>query len=350
LSRLETDRSTGATPRAIPHPLPPPGKREARATLPAGVRRGLLEDIDWNITLVAAFSFLAHFLAVAVIYSDWSDPVVDDDRAVALLIESVDELPAPPVLERPRAPASDATDTRAQTPGRASKAPGHGAGARGHERASGTPHADARAAEIASQLAALEVETIIGLGRGVATREVLGSSEVPVGLLDEQGRNASGVREADDHGLRFGGRGTDAVRPGQTPWSIADASGRRGRVDATRVGDTVEVRGPKGGVDVAPPRPTSLVSNADAEVARMRPRFRHCYQSDLDEHPEMEGSITLTAKLGPNGEVLSVSGGGGSLAPIVRCLKAVVFGANFVAPEGGAGALVVIPIRFYRQR
>jgi hypothetical protein len=81
----------------------------------------------------------------------------------------------------------------------------------------------------------------------------------------------------------------------------------------------------------------------------MRARFRHCYEQGLNSNPEMQGSVTLTAKVGPNGEVQSVGGGGGgALGPIVGCLKAVVQGAAFAPPEGG-GAIITIPISFVRQ-
>jgi hypothetical protein len=92
--------------------------------------------------------------------------------------------------------------------------------------------------------------------------------------------------------------------------------------------------------------PTGAVANATAVVARMRARFRHCYEQGRLSYPEMQGSVTLTAKIGSNGEVTGVGGGGGPMAPIVGCLKGVVQGAQFATPTKGSG-MVVIPIIFY---
>jgi hypothetical protein len=110
-----------------------------------------------------------------------------------------------------------------------------------------------------------------------------------------------------------------------------------------------EIKGPRGdasvgGVGVA----GGAVANASAVVARMKGRFRACYQSGLSANPDMAGSVVLVAKIGPNGEVQGVSGGGGSLAPIVGCLKSVVQGGSFAPPDGGS-ALLSIPITFVKQ-
>jgi len=108
-------------------------------------------------------------------------------------------------------------------------------------------------------------------------------------------------------------------------------------------------KAPRGSVSTSAGVSGGSVANAARVVARMRGRFRACYQAGLASNPDMEGSVTLTAKIGPNGEVQSVGGGGsGDLAPIVPCLKAVVSGGGFAPPEGG-GAVVTIPISFVRQ-
>lgn len=60
----------------------------------------------------------------------------------------------------------------------------------------------------------------------------------------------------------------------------------------------------------------------------------------------MKGSIRVTAKIGPQGEVLSVSPTGAGLsAKVVACVADRVGRAQFSPPEGG-GATIVIPVTF----
>ncbi|MSP23873.1 MAG: AgmX/PglI C-terminal domain-containing protein [Myxococcales bacterium] len=90
------------------------------------------------------------------------------------------------------------------------------------------------------------------------------------------------------------------------------------------------------------------IADASAVVARMTGRFRQCYQTGLDVNPQLAGSVTLVATVGPNGEVLSVHGSGSPLGSIDECLNGAVSSAGFAPPEGGS-AVVVIPIYFTTQ-
>ncbi|MEZ4437839.1 MAG: AgmX/PglI C-terminal domain-containing protein [Polyangiaceae bacterium] len=342
--------------------VPPPA--QPRPQLPVSVQKGMAGDIDWFTTIVASFSFLLHFFLVALVYSDWMDPVVDDEYAMARLIESTKSLPPPPPLEKPVAEvetentAAAATDDKpAAKPsggGGSGKAAGAGAG-KGAGKGD-TAEADAKAAEIASALAELDVQTLGALGSGgVATDGVLGSSDVPAGLLDDAAASSMGAGTGEPGGLKgLGGSGTGSVKPGAgggagklSDIGATGASG--GGQGATGAGTAKKVEGPKGsaivgGAGVA----GGSVANASSVVARMRGRFRNCYQTGLNSNPELQGSVTLVAKIGPNGEVRGVSGGGGGLGSIVPCLKAVVASGGFSPPDGG-GATVTIPITFVKQ-
>src|SRR3954463_12922317 len=75
---------------------PPP--IQPKPQLPVAVLRGA-SSIDWNTTIIAALSFLFHFLLLGSIYSDWLDPVVDDEVSVAGVIDSLKSLPPPPPVE-----------------------------------------------------------------------------------------------------------------------------------------------------------------------------------------------------------------------------------------------------------
>jgi len=134
-----------------------------------------------------------------------------------------------------------------------------------------------------------------------------------------------------------GSVGSVAAVGGSGGGQVAGA-GRAKRVAGVRGSAMVGGAGVGGGV----------VANARAVVSRMRGRFRRCYQLGLRQDPDLQGTVTLTAKIGPNGEVVSVGGGSAALTPIVPCLKAVVSAGAFTPPDGG-GAAIAIPITFVRQ-
>jgi hypothetical protein len=334
--------------------VPPPV--QPKPQLPMSVKKGLAGDIDWFTTIVAAFSFLFHFFFVALVYSDWMDPVVDDEATVSSLIESVKRLPPPPPLERPQLDAEVDPNATAATEGaKDSKGSGGAKGAGKGSKGDAKAAADAKAASIASELAELDVQTLGALGSGgVSTEGVLGTSDVPTGLLDDAARSRIGAGVGGAGGLNLGNAtGAGAVRPGAA--GGGDGLSKIGVTEedsggAGKTGQAKAVAGPKGSVSVGGAGVSGgAVANATAVVARMRARFRNCYEQGLNSNPEMQGSVTLTAKVGPNGEVQSVGGGGGgSLGPIVGCLKAVVSSGAFAPPEGG-GAIITIPISFVRQ-
>jgi len=346
----------GATAFLFELVAPPPAVGQPQ--LPLSAKKGLFGDIDWQTAIVAAFSFVAHFLFVALVYSDWADTVVDDNIAIGAFVEAVKQLPAPAAVEKPGLETSADRATSPETEASARGDKSHGARTGTTGRGAGAPAhgsgrtANDRAAVIASELAELDLQTLGTLGpAGSATTATFDSSEVPVALLDEAARSGIGAR-ADARaglGLQLGSR-QDAVRPGAAR-----------RDDLSDIGVTKE--DPSGGAalihskNVAPPKggvrlggvqdPTGAVANAQAVVGQMRPLFRHCYEQGRLSNPEMQGSVTLAAKVGSNGEVVGVSGGGGGpLGPIVGCLKAAVQTGQFSPPHGGAG-MVVIPLSFF---
>lgn len=356
---------------------PPPV--QPKPQLPMSVRKGVAGDIDWFTTIVASFSFLLHFFLVALVYSDWMDPIVkDEDAIVSQLVESVKSLPPPPPIEKQKSDtatessAAVATDTKAPKASttQAGPAPKNAAGA-GDKSASSNPGnagdkaageraaADAKAAELASALADLDVQTLGALGSGgVAVDNVLGNGEVPAGMLDEAARSGAGAGSGEPSGLKaFGsgsGKGGTGPLGGSGGTGDLSTKGERGASAggggvASGEGKKAEVKGPTGNANVGGAGVAGgAVANASSVVARMKGRFRACYQAGLNSNPEMAGTVTLVATIGPNGEVQGVSGGGGSLGPIIGCLKSVVQSAAFSPPDGGR-AVVSIPITFVKQ-
>ena len=341
---------------------PPP--LQPRPQLPIAVKKGIAE-IDWLTTIIAAFSFLLHFFAVALVYSDWHDPVApDEDAVVTALVESVRSLPPPPIAEKHRSdvpPDAAATATVRNTAPTA-KVTLHGKGpiSPNAENAPQTAKQDenarndAKADGLVSTLKRLDVDTLVAIGGdGVATDIVLGNSEVPAILLDEAARRDEGVNNGDPYALKaqHSGKGETGPLAAKDDISTRGEHGRSEDADsAVDQGKTKTQKVPKVDTSVSVADPAGEVPGANGVIARMKGRFRNCYMGGLDSHPDMQGSTVVFAKIGPNGEVLGVSGGGGPLAPIGGCLRAVVQSGSFSPPKSGASVTLAIPISFFLGR
>jgi len=97
---------------------PPPV--QPRPQLPLSVKGGFASQIDWSLTIIAAFSFLLHFGLVGAMYSDWMDPVVNDDLSASLL-DMVQKTVPPPTEVADEASASSSATSTAPTPTAAPK-------------------------------------------------------------------------------------------------------------------------------------------------------------------------------------------------------------------------------------
>ncbi len=328
---------------APPPPTPKP-------QLPVSVKAGFGNEIDWRTTIIAAFSFLFHFGAIGSIYSDWMDPVVDDEVEVAQLLESVKQLPPPPPVEQPK----EVTDAPASTSQAAAEAPkASGGGAKG-TGASGGKISDARASALSNQMAQLELQMVAALGSsGSATNAVLGAGgDVPLGMLEGAAASGAGVSAGGVAGLNLGGGGGGVFRPGSVGGGGKGLAGigDTGSAGAATAGSAQKVKGPVGSASVGGASVSGgSVANASAVVAGMAAGFRRCYNNGLKEDPNMKGSVRITARIGPNGEVLSASASGGGLSgSVIGCVQGRVASAQFSPPEGG-GATIVIPVTFVSQ-
>jgi hypothetical protein len=324
---------------------PPPV--QPKPQLPVSVRAGLANDIDWTTTIIAAFSFLFHFGAVGSIYSDWMDPIVDDEVDVAQLLESVKQLPPPPPVEQkeekevPAATAAAATE--APKPAGAGASAGKGGG-RGNL-------SDARATAIANELAQLDIAMVGALNsRGSATNSVLDKGDTPTGLLEGAAANGAGVGIGGVAGLNMGNGGGGTLRPGAAGGGGLASIGERGGGAPATAGSATKVKGPVGNASIGGAAVSGgSVANASSVVAGMAAGFRRCYNKGLQEDPTMKGTVRITARIGPNGEVLSASPSGSGLSgTVISCVAARVQSAQFAPPDGG-GATIVIPVSFVSQ-
>jgi len=322
---------------------PPP--IQPKPQLPVAVLRGA-SAIDWNTTIIAAVSFLFHFLLLGSIYSDWLDPVVDDELSVAGVIDSLKSLPPPPPVEdKPDKP--DESKQADKAPPEKVAAPVAAAPA-GPKAPAGHLN-EKQAAALHNELDQLEMATLGALSSsGPATAGVLKpGGEVATTALDQAAASGAGVG-AGTGDLKLGSGG-GAIRPGMG--GTLAGIGSSGRTTGTEgTGTGAKVAGPKGNANVGGAAVSGgTVGNASRVVAGMRAGFRACYQRALAENPDAAGNITLTIRVGPGGEVTGVSGSSGTLpASVVSCVKARAQAAQFDAPEGGS-AVISVPVTFVKQ-
>ncbi len=320
---------------------PPP--IQPKPQLPVAVLRGA-SAIDWNTTIIAALSFLFHFLLLGSIYSDWLDPIVDDEANVSGVIDSLKSLPPPPPVEdKPE----EKPDDTAKPEKAADKAPAPAAAAAPGPKPAGQM-SEKQAAALHNELDQLEMQTLGALASsGPATAGVLKGSEVATTALDQAAASSAGVG-AGTGDLKLGSGG-GAIRPGMG--GTLAGIGSSGRTEGTEGGGTAaKVAGPKGNANVGGASVSGgTVGNASRVVAGMRAGFRACYQRGLADNPDAAGAVTLTIRVGPGGEVQSVSASSGSLpASVVSCVKARAQAAQFDAPEGGS-AVIQVPVSFVKQ-
>jgi outer membrane biosynthesis protein TonB len=186
-------------------------------------------------------------------------------------------------------------------------------------------------------------------GVGPATANVLRSGEVPTSALDAAAASEAGV-SASGTGLKLGGAG-GTVRPGSMGGGLASI-GSSGKAAGAGSGTTAVVKGPKGSASVGDASVAGgNVADAARVVAQMRAGFRACYRHGQDENPDIEGKVALSIKVGPTGQVSSVTATKTGNLPqsVVDCVKARANSATFAPPQGGGAAVVQVPVTFVKQ-
>lgn len=323
----------------VPHP---PRARQPR--LPLAMLDGCSHRIDWTMTVIVAFSFLAHFGTIGTLYSDWTDPVVDEQLTVAGIVERL-SVPLPPPLESAPGP-TDREPSRLDSsrPTQAPKTPGR---VPTHSSRASPSAPDRPNATLARELerAGMEVLGVLN-APGPAVQNVLKRGDVPTAALDDIARRDVGV---DPRGGQLAMSSGSPIRPG-APRSFAELGDTR-RGTSGNAGTSAATAGPA--VTVTPGAPEArfgAVSDADRVVAAMRGGFRACYTRGLASNGDIEGTVRIVTKIGANGEVTSATpSGGGSLGPeVVACIVRRVEIATFAPPQGG-NATLVIPVTLKRQ-
>lgn len=323
---------------------PPPV--QPRPQLPLAVKGGLASQIDWTLTIVAAFSFLLHFGIVGAMYSDWMDPVVGDDFNVASLVDMMKNIPVPPVEVPPEVgPTPSATAAATAT---AAKPTTGGAQTAGTTSGPKGQVSDRRAAQLAAQAEAMQMQTLASLAGGSSVQGALNRSDIPA--VDLSGAAASNAGVGHGSGdLKIGGGG-GPVQGGKSGSGLAGIGGGTKGEGGGGAGAETKVAGPTGVAQVGGTTASVAVSGADAVIAGLRGRFRACYQTGLNSDPSMSGKVVISARISPNGEVQSadVASNSGLSPSVAACIAGHVKRATFNAP-GASGSTLQIPVTFVQQ-
>ncbi len=325
---------------------PPPV--QPKPQLPASVKSGIADRIDWSLTIIAAFSFLLHFGAIGSLYSDWADRVLPDEADVAGLVQAMNKVPTPPPTEKPQevtdAPDKDKPKDDKSTQQAAKPSGGGAAGPKSAGAGGGQKMSNQEGAALLDKLAQMEAGTIGVLSdRGTATQGVLADSNVPTGNLDALAKSGAGVGVGGVGGLKTGGEG-GGISTGGGGGGLGDKLGGTGKAaggGGDDSGTKQQVAAPKANVGGGGSVSSGKISGADRVLAGARGRIRGCYQSGLNSNPDMEGRVSFTLSISASGSVSSASASpSGSLSGgVVSCIQGVLRSLSFDAPEGGAATV-----------
>lgn len=313
---------------------PPPS---ARPQLPLSVKGGLASQIDWTLTVIAAFSFLLHFGFVGSMYADWSDQPVDAAVTVQGLADMLQQIP-PPAVESAETP--DPAQDRVSKPSPAPEQP-HAKPCSGCTAPSRTM-STSQAAALSERADTMTVALIGAMNSDSPLMHALASSNVPVSDLTSAANQEIGVDDGTQIKTSKGGGLVD-----QGHRSLTDLGQSQ-----TDTHDAVVVR------TVNPPPSTILfdpvydpvgdVPGADGSIAALKPSFRSCYNKGLGDDPHMAGKIVLSIRVQPNGEVQTVSkdSGSGLSDKVEQCIEGKARNASF---NQGRGGTLKVPVSFYTQ-
>jgi len=315
---------------------PPPV--QPRPQLPLSVKGGVASQIDWNLTIIAAFSFLVHFGLVGAMYSDWMDPVVNDDISASLL-EMVQKTVPPPV-ETPEMTSSTsaATDT-APAPTQAPKQQA--------QAQSNVPSAKV-VQNLINEADQARIAILASLAGGAALAGAMKDDNGAPVDLNSLANRQGGISNTTG-GLNIGGSG-GPIQPGKGGGGLQSLRGGETGGASTSAGQAVKVV-PVGDVQYGGSSMSVPVSNAEAVIrSQIHPGAKRCYQKGLESDPTQAGRLVIMIKVAPSGEVDSVSVASNSgLAPgVASCISSVARRAKFDAP-GSNGSTISVPFNFVKQ-
>jgi len=316
---------------------PPPV--QPRPQLPLSVKGGLASQIDWSLTIIAAFSFLLHFGLVGAMYSDWMDPVVNDDITAGLL--DMVQKTVPPPVETTEVPTSSASAT--DTAPAPTQAPKQAAA----KQSSGAPDAKV-VAGLMQEADQARIAILAALNGGPNINGAMKDDNGAPVDLNSLANRSGGISNAAG-GLNLPGAG-GPIRPGQNGGGLQSLKGGDTGGASTSAGQAVKVV-PVGNVEYGGSSSSVPVSNAEAVIrSQIHPGAKRCYQQGLESDPTQSGRLVILIKVAPSGEVdsVNVSSNSGLSSNVANCIKRVAGRAKFDAP-GPSGSTISVPFNFVKQ-
>jgi hypothetical protein len=313
---------------------PPP---QPRPQLPLAVKGGVASQIDWNLTIIAAFSFLLHFGFIGALYSDWMDPPVNEGADISALLDMAKNVP--PVVVEEKQESGPATKDNA--PSKKDE------GAK-KDTAPGQKMTSSQAAALSQQAEAMQMQMLAAFGGQSAVQGALNRSDIPPVDLSGVAQSGAGVSNASGD-LRLSGGGGALVRPGAGGSGLSGLGASQGGGSGSS-GTGRDVKGPTGEANIGATTASVAVAGADRVIAGLRPGFRSCYNKGLQTDPSMAGKVVVKVVISPNGDVGTVekNGGSGLSSEVENCIMKKIKNASFDAP-GGSGSTLQVPITFVQQ-
>ncbi len=317
--------------------VPPPA--QAPPQLPLAVKQGLMAQIDWTLTVIAAFSFLLHFGLVGGMYSDWGDTVVSDDLTVGIS-HLVVPAATPSLVETSEEPVASATHTTTPSSPATSR-PAPATASRPSPQPPGQPDPTA-VTGLVNELARLHIEGIGSIKGGPNLTAVLTTPDsAPVDLNALWNRETRIDNRSSSLGLPPGQNAP--IEPGRRDLPVGTAPDVSTAVAIKKIIPF--------DVHEDPPLVGGSLLNAEAVIrGQIHPGARRCYQSGLDSDPGQSGKLMVLIRVGPSGEVQSatVQSNTGLSQRVAGCVLGVTRNAKF-DPPGPSGASILLPFSFLKQ-
>ncbi len=319
---------------------PPPV--QPRPQLPLSVKGGVASQIDWSLTIIAAFSFLLHFGLVGAMYSDWMDPVVNDDLSAGLL-DLVQRTVPPPTETAEETPTASATTTdTAPAPTQAPKASQAA-------KSTGQAAPDAKVvAGLMNEADQARIAILAALNGGANIKGAMNDDNgAPVDLNSLANR---GGGFTNSNSLVSGVGGGGPIHPGEGGGGLQGLHGGNTGGASTTAGQATKVV-PVGDVQYGGSQMSVPIQNAEAVIrSQIHPGAKRCYQRGLESDPTQSGKLVILIKVSPSGEVDSAnaSSNTGLSDSVAKCISGVAKRAKF-DPPGANGSTISVPFNFVKQ-